>query len=611
MYLRSSTKKCFLLLLAILAALFMTATIGSAGKAVYAAPSDWTEDLDSEVVITLKNKTDGMYVSWTEIEDAYKYRVYKLTDPDEGTWKRVKTINVSDEDSSTEYIDKYAKNGKEYTYVIETLDEEGNIIDVSAEASYYRLSTVKLEPIGRPIVGAFTLEAFGNSKIDGLELRYADNKSFNNYKTKIFEGTEGFEQTYEGFNLNTTYYFKVRAYKVVDEVKYYAAFSPVRSMNSGKTSKMYVKGDQAYLYQGPDLQEYSFKVIYNTRLDSYGTYKYVDGGKFLKVKYNNKVYYAFCPYGSVTLTSKRSTFTYKTTSSLQRSIVDYCMILYRRNTEYVHGATGSKNTNGNYCYDCSGFAAAVYNKVIGDSVMAFSVTSNLQRLGAMDYVFNKGLDNSLKVKTVCYQNLDIDSLKPGDLLLFRSVADAPESDTYNHCGIYLGNGEFMQCTSLWNRVCIGTLSGVYGERFYKALRFLPSANKIESLENTTGYAGSVISYGTVYNSMKLNLDKASVIDSVKYGDYIEVQFINNVYNMAYIKYFNISYEWVYETYYVDQFGIEVDITAEGFDPELTPVYERTRLVQQEVKFDKYGYVPLSCITYSNVQIGNEVVAEEE
>lgn len=63
-----------------------------------------------------------------------------------------------------------------------------------------------------------------------------------------------------------------------------------------------------------------------------------------------------------------------------------------------------------------------------------------------------------------YQKIEnIDDLRPGDTVYFNTRRD---SDLCDHAGIYIGNGEFIHCSSGQRKVVISTLlKGYYNKRF--------------------------------------------------------------------------------------------------------------------------------------------------
>lgn len=88
-------------------------------------------------------------------------------------------------------------------------------------------------------------------------------------------------------------------------------------------------------------------------------------------------------------------------------------------------------------------------------------------------IFYKEVYN-LKISPTCngqyntFINVPFDSIVPGDLIFFKST----RSKTKCHCGIYLGNGNFLHSPHKKDKVKISNLyDGDYTERFRAVKRF--------------------------------------------------------------------------------------------------------------------------------------------
>jgi cell wall-associated NlpC family hydrolase len=105
---------------------------------------------------------------------------------------------------------------------------------------------------------------------------------------------------------------------------------------------------------------------------------------------------------------------------------------------YVYGGSGPKN------FDCSGFTMYVC-KQFGVS-LPHSATSQ--------WLSGKGV-----------QIKSISAMQPGDLVFF---CDPTRSDgkACSHCGIYLGNNQFIHASSSKAKVVISDLSSGYYNRYY-------------------------------------------------------------------------------------------------------------------------------------------------
>lgn len=105
---------------------------------------------------------------------------------------------------------------------------------------------------------------------------------------------------------------------------------------------------------------------------------------------------------------------------------------------YVY-ATAGPNT-----FDCSGFTFYCFKKVEGIELLRSAR--------------EQGYDET-------YEKIEqIEDLLPGDLVSFNT--NKYDSDECDHSGIYLGEGQFIHCSSGKGKVIISTLlEGYYNERF--------------------------------------------------------------------------------------------------------------------------------------------------
>ena len=107
------------------------------------------------------------------------------------------------------------------------------------------------------------------------------------------------------------------------------------------------------------------------------------------------------------------------------------------NKRYIYSATGPNN------FDCSGF---VYYCV--KEVYAFEIKRTAREQG-YDEDYTK--------------IISIDKLKIGDLVFFNTVRD---KDLCDHAGIYIGNNQFIHCSSSKGKVIISEIEGSYYENLF-------------------------------------------------------------------------------------------------------------------------------------------------
>ena len=122
---------------------------------------------------------------------------------------------------------------------------------------------------------------------------------------------------------------------------------------------------------------------------------------------------------------------------------------------YVSGATGPNS------FDCSGFVYAVSRESIG---------YQLPRTVKAIYGFCKIIDDSER--------------QPGDLVFFKTTS----SETVSHVGIYIGNGQFLNCASDGPNtgVILSSLKENYWKsRYYKTGRFLTASSQLKENDSSS------------------------------------------------------------------------------------------------------------------------------
>lgn len=111
--------------------------------------------------------------------------------------------------------------------------------------------------------------------------------------------------------------------------------------------------------------------------------------------------------------------------------------------KYVYGGDGSNGT-----FDCSGFTMYVYNH--------FGI--KLPHSANAQYKSGKGTKISKQ-----------SDLKAGDIVF---LTDYSTGVGIGHCGIYIGNGDFIHASTSGYKVTISSLNNIYVNRFYAGLRLI-------------------------------------------------------------------------------------------------------------------------------------------
>lgn len=140
-----------------------------------------------------------------------------------------------------------------------------------------------------------------------------------------------------------------------------------------------------------------------------------------------------------TITKEETTTEQVSNNSLGEQIVSYAKQYL--GCPYVYGGSGSST------FDCSGFTMYVYKH------------------------FGYSLSHSATAQSKCGTYVSKDNLQPGDLVFFL---DYETMDGIGHCGIYIGDGNFIHASS-GSGYCVKIstlLSGSYYNRYATARRLI-------------------------------------------------------------------------------------------------------------------------------------------
>jgi cell wall-associated NlpC family hydrolase len=152
-------------------------------------------------------------------------------------------------------------------------------------------------------------------------------------------------------------------------------------------------------------------------------------GKWYRVSYNGSTGYVFGTY----LSTGSSASSTGSTSEGERLVAEAKNYL---GVSYVYGGTSPSG------FDCSGFVYYVYRQC------GYSIT-----------------------RTATSQNSDgtyvsRENLQPGDIVIFYNSAKT----AIGHCGMYIGNGQFIHASSGSGKVVISNLSDTYYNTHYYSAR---------------------------------------------------------------------------------------------------------------------------------------------
>lgn len=164
---------------------------------------------------------DRIELTWWKPEGASQFKVYRAASSS-GTYRYIGTT------SSTFFIDKGLATGKTYYYKVRSFDPEYKI-----SGPYSPI--VKAKPVLSTPSG-FTAVRSSSSKIRTSWNKVSGASGYEVWRSvssggtySLRKSTSSLTYTNTGLTFGRTYYYKVRAYRLVGEKKIYSSWSPIKS----------------------------------------------------------------------------------------------------------------------------------------------------------------------------------------------------------------------------------------------------------------------------------------------------------------------------------------------------------------------------------------------
>ena len=426
--------------------------------------------IGTPVMKSVDNVFGGIFVEWDPVGGARYYRVYRKADGSNWTPKDVV--------EGTSFTDEDVYSGSVYEYTVRPVDEEGEGIGGRDETG----------------LGTVYLKAPELNKADnvhgGVRVTFSTVAGAGAYEVLRRAGGDYvlIGTTAEGSYTDTTvvigssYTYTVRACQSLDTASARSAYNEqgLTVAAADVTRTVYVTRTSIGLYANYSDGEAVLSVPYMTELTYLETTKEWESGSWLMVGYNGDIYYLWVGAGEEKLTDTPSDYTYEYGTAYQQEACELALSLMQKSTGYAHGdSTGIADPDGVYWFDCSGFASYVMDTTMREYVPTYNISANIQTLYETAGIYNDGLTGAFAAVTVIASPAEYDDslLQPGDIIFYdlSEETDAQaEGLGYNHCGIYLGKGEFIHCTHSWGGgVCIMPLSGIYTDNVVAVRRYLP------------------------------------------------------------------------------------------------------------------------------------------
>ena len=449
----------------------------TAGNSSYSSWKSRTCKLaQPEVTLTNDAATGRVLLSWNAINGAVEYKVYR-SDAQSGTYTRIRTT------TSLSYMDQSGEMGRTYYYKIRAVAET-----TAADSAYSSILTGAGQYLNDLTV-SIALNAEGKPRLDWNAVQGAD--SYNVYRTMLPTGEfERIANTQNLYRINSsaasgvTFYYKVVAVdadgkEFQESVNVASITTPLLEEETLVTR--YTVAHRVAIYDLPD-SDASFEYLpYMSEVQLGLAVTSGSDGAWHRVFYRNELCYIWLEEESEKLVSCKSSFDYYSADKHIQEVLDLAKdISLNWNTVYAHEQSkGEQNADGTYGFDCSGFVSYVFNTVMQRYIPTYRVSADIETLRTMENICGLGYSNELNAV-----NVELEDLRSGDVLFFSQV------DPYDHCGIYLGNGEFAHSSCDWahTSVIIMPLADMYLEDLVMIRRYLPThtapANEVVTVKPT-------------------------------------------------------------------------------------------------------------------------------
>lgn len=172
--------------------------------------------------------TSSVTLKWDKVSSSRGYAIYRY-DSSSSSYKRIATINSN---STLTYTDTNLKSAYSYSYRIKPI-KTINGTTYYGDYSYVKGVTKPLKPVvtlTSTSKKTATISWNKVSRVNGYKIYRASSKSGTYSLVKTI--SDGNTTSYKNTNLQSSkyYYYKVRAYKVVDGKTYYSDYSTVKSI---------------------------------------------------------------------------------------------------------------------------------------------------------------------------------------------------------------------------------------------------------------------------------------------------------------------------------------------------------------------------------------------
>ena len=175
--------------------------------------------------LTAANQATGIKLTWKKVTGANGYKIYRGK-------TLIKTITSG---STVTFVDKKANtNGTKYVYKLVAKASTGDST-LSKTRGIYRVTRPAISSLKNSASKKMTVKWGKNAKANGYQIQYSKSKTFaSGNKTATAAGASTVSKVITSLTKGKTYYVRVRAYKTVNNVKFFSSWSVVKSVKISK-----------------------------------------------------------------------------------------------------------------------------------------------------------------------------------------------------------------------------------------------------------------------------------------------------------------------------------------------------------------------------------------
>ena len=191
----------------------------------YCGAKELKEILPSPTHVELTNRAVGIKIGWDQVPGARYYKVYR----DDTFLFATSRLYATDTGVRT-------KNGEKFTYKVVASTTKDALGDSYRQrtATGYRILPSGIRSLKNSGPGKMTVTYGQNSAATGYVIRFSRNREMSDAKVITVKDADTLSRTFSGLTKGATYYVQMRAYKLVDNIRYYSQYSTIRSLTITK-----------------------------------------------------------------------------------------------------------------------------------------------------------------------------------------------------------------------------------------------------------------------------------------------------------------------------------------------------------------------------------------